>query len=114
MIQVEAEDRDAIGDPLNPAGQITYSIVSTHKNFKIDSETGWLSTNKVSQNCYQNFKQYFDLNVECLLIPGAISIENSPIECKYFVWCGDLDINKNLHKKLPKLLVATLQCEIHS
>ena len=47
MIQVRAQDGDSRGDKLNPAGQIEYSIVSTHKHFKIDSETGWLSTNKV-------------------------------------------------------------------
>lgn len=44
---MKAEDGDSRGDKLNPAGQIEYSIVSTHKHFKIDSETGWLSTNKV-------------------------------------------------------------------
>ena len=47
MIQLEALDGDSRGDSLNPAGQIEYSIVSTHNYFKIDSETGWLSTNKV-------------------------------------------------------------------
>ena len=48
VIKVEARDRDADGDPDNPAGKIVYSIVSTHKHFKIHPETGWLSTNKVS------------------------------------------------------------------
>ena len=48
VIQVRARDRDADGDPDNPAGKIVYSIVSTHKHFKIHPETGWLSTNKVS------------------------------------------------------------------
>ena len=48
VIQVRARDQDAEDDPLNPAGQIEYSIVSTHKHFKIDAETGWLSTNKVT------------------------------------------------------------------
>ena len=47
MIQVRARDRDADLDRDNPAGKIEYSIVSTHKHFKIDAETGWLSTNKV-------------------------------------------------------------------
>jgi len=45
VVQVKARDRDANDDPDSPAGQIEYSIVSTHKKFKIDSETGWLSTN---------------------------------------------------------------------
>ena len=27
--------------------KIEYSIVSTHKKFKIDAETGWLSTNTI-------------------------------------------------------------------
>lgn len=49
VIQVRARDQDAEDDPLNPAGQIEYSIVSTHKHFKIDAETGWLSTNKVTR-----------------------------------------------------------------
>ena len=48
VIQVRASDKDADGDPDNPAGKIVYSIVSTHKHFKIHPETGWLSTNKVS------------------------------------------------------------------
>ena len=48
VVQVKARDRDANDDPDSPAGQIEYSIVSTHKKFKIDSETGWLSTNTVS------------------------------------------------------------------
>ena len=48
VIQVRARDRDADIDPNNPAGKIEYSIVSTHKHFKIDPVTGWLSTNKVS------------------------------------------------------------------
>ena len=47
VIQVVARDQDADGDQGNPAGQVSYSIVSTHKHFKIDSETGWLYTNKV-------------------------------------------------------------------
>jgi len=46
VIQVRARDRDGDADPENPAGIITYSIVSTHKHFKIDTKTGWLSTNK--------------------------------------------------------------------
>ena len=46
---MRARDQDAEDDPLNPAGQIEYSIVSTHKHFKIDAETGWLSTNKVTR-----------------------------------------------------------------
>ena len=50
VIQVKAQDGDSRGDKLNPAGQIEYSIVSTHKHFKIDSETGWLSTNKVRRS----------------------------------------------------------------
>ena len=49
VIQVRARDRDADIDPNNPAGKIEYSIVSTHKHFKIDAVTGWLSTNKVSE-----------------------------------------------------------------
>ena len=48
MVQVVARDKDAEEDPDSPAGQIEYSIVSTHKKFKIDAETGWLSTNTVS------------------------------------------------------------------
>ena len=47
VVQVKAQDEDSKGDKLNPAGQIEYSIVSTNRHFKIDSETGWLSTNKV-------------------------------------------------------------------
>ena len=47
VIQVKAQVGDSKGDKLNPAGQIEYSIVSTHKHFKIDSETGCLSTNTV-------------------------------------------------------------------
>ena len=50
VIQVKAQDGDSRGDKLNPAGQIEYSIVSTHKHFKIDSETGWLPTNKVRRS----------------------------------------------------------------
>ena len=52
VIQVRAQDGDSRGDQLNPAGQIEYSIVSTHKHFKIDAVTGWLSTNKVSEARY--------------------------------------------------------------
>ena len=50
VVQVRARDKDADEDPLSPAGQIEFSIVSTHKKFKIDAETGWLSTNTVSYN----------------------------------------------------------------
>ena len=45
VIRVQAVDND---DPNTPAGQITYSIVSTNNKFKIDEETGWLETNAVS------------------------------------------------------------------
>jgi len=45
VVQVRARDKDAEEDPNSPAGQIEFSIVSTHKKFKIDAETGWLSTN---------------------------------------------------------------------
>ena len=48
VVQVRARDKDAEEDPNSPAGQIEFSIVSTHKKFKIDAETGWLSTNTVS------------------------------------------------------------------
>ena len=48
VVQVKARDKDADQFPGSPAGQIEYSIVSTHKKFKIDAETGWLSTNTVS------------------------------------------------------------------
>ena len=49
VIQVRAIDRDSesLEHPNSGAGKIVYSIVSTHNHFKIDSETGWLSTNKV-------------------------------------------------------------------
>ena len=46
-MQVKARDRDADTDPDSPAGRILFSIVSTHEKFKIDPETGWLSTNTV-------------------------------------------------------------------
>ena len=45
---MKARDKDADEDPDSPAGQFEYSIVSTDKKFKIDAETGWLSTNTVS------------------------------------------------------------------
>jgi len=44
VIRVQASDLDGAD---SPAGQITYSIVSTHTRFKIHPETGWLSTNTV-------------------------------------------------------------------
>lgn len=47
VVQVKARDKDADQFPGSPAGQIEYSIVSTHKKFKIDAETGWLSTNTI-------------------------------------------------------------------
>ena len=45
VIQVFAKDDD--GDNV-PSGKVTYSIVSTHNKFNIDKETGWLTTNAVS------------------------------------------------------------------
>ena len=45
---VTAIDNDG---PDSPAGQITYSIVSTNNKFVIDKDTGVLSTNAVSQRC---------------------------------------------------------------
>ena len=62
---MKAQDGDSRGDKLNPAGQIEYSIVSTHKHFKIDSETGWLSTNKV--------RGYF-FYVLCFFVPKMVLI----------------------------------------
>ena len=44
VLQVRASDRD---DPETGAGQILFSIVSTHNKFKINPQTGWISTNKV-------------------------------------------------------------------
>ena len=59
---MKARDKDADEDPDSPAGQIEYSIVSTHKKFKIDAETGWLSTNTVSHvviSLYRNLGNLF-------------------------------------------------------
>ena len=39
-----ASDADGSG----PNAEVTYSIVSTHDKFSIDSKTGWLVTNAVS------------------------------------------------------------------
>jgi len=47
VVQIRATDDDAIEDPDSEAARIEYSIVSTHKKFKIDPKTGWLSTNTV-------------------------------------------------------------------
>jgi len=44
VLEVRAEDKD---DPDTGAGQIVYSIVSTHNKFKINPQTGWISTNKI-------------------------------------------------------------------
>ena len=49
IVQVFAEDRDAIDGEGGPNGQIVYSIVSQHNKFNIDPETGWLSTSAVRQ-----------------------------------------------------------------
>ena len=71
VIQVRARDRDAEGDPDNPAGKIVYSIVSTHKHFKIHPETGWLSTNKVSQSyifCVFGMRPLVVVNISKYLI----------------------------------------------
>ena len=46
MTQVRAVDRDAEDGP-GPNGQVTYSIVSQHNKFTIDSNTGDLYTNAV-------------------------------------------------------------------
>ena len=48
VIQVFATDADGNG----PAGLVKYSIVSKHNKFKIDPNTGWLTTNAVSPRCY--------------------------------------------------------------
>ena len=42
--------------PDSPAGQITYSIVSTNNKFVIDKDTGVLSTNAVSQRYIHHFE----------------------------------------------------------
>ena len=71
VIQVRARDRDADGDPENPAGKIVYSIVSTHKHFKIHPETGWLSTNKVSPSyifCVFGMRPLVVVNISKYLI----------------------------------------------
>jgi len=44
VLQLKAIDQD---NSSTPAGQIVFSIVSTHNKFQIDPKTGWLSTNKV-------------------------------------------------------------------
>eukprot|EP00096_Caligus_rogercresseyi_P016358 TRINITY_DN898_c0_g1_i1.p1 TRINITY_DN898_c0_g1~~TRINITY_DN898_c0_g1_i1.p1 ORF type:complete len:1540 (+),score=519.42 TRINITY_DN898_c0_g1_i1:230-4849(+) len=44
VIRVQATDKD--GDA-NPSGQVTYSIVSTDKKFKIHSKSGWLVTDAI-------------------------------------------------------------------
>ena len=49
VTQVRAVDRDAEDGP-GPNGQVTYSIVSQHNKFTIDSNTGDLYTNAVRIN----------------------------------------------------------------
>jgi hypothetical protein len=44
-MHVKAVDQD---NSSTPAGQIVYSIVSTHNKFSIDPKTGLLTTNKVT------------------------------------------------------------------
>ena len=44
VLRVFASDADGSG----PNAEVTYSIVSTHDKFSIDSKTGWLVTNAVS------------------------------------------------------------------
>ncbi|XP_040581523.1 DE-cadherin [Lepeophtheirus salmonis] len=44
VIRVHATDRDG---KQNPSGQVTYSIVSTDKKFKIHPESGWLVTDAI-------------------------------------------------------------------
>ncbi len=45
VLQLKAVDQD---NSSTPAGQIVFSIVSTHNKFTIDPKTGWLATNKVN------------------------------------------------------------------
>jgi hypothetical protein len=55
VIQVFASDADGIG----ASGQVKYSIVSKHNKFKIDPNTGWLTTNAVrtcSKIYFHSFK----------------------------------------------------------
>jgi hypothetical protein len=47
VLRVFASDADGSG----PNAEVTYSIVSTHDKFSIDSKTGWLVTNAVSVFC---------------------------------------------------------------
>jgi hypothetical protein len=54
VIQVFASDADGIG----PSGQVKYSIVSKHNKFKIDPNTGWLTTNAV-RTCSKISLNYF-------------------------------------------------------
>jgi hypothetical protein len=49
---VFATDADGNG----PAGLVKYSIVSKHNKFKIDPNTGWLTTNAVSLTILKNNK----------------------------------------------------------
>ena len=72
MIQVRARDRDADLDRDNPAGKIEYSIVSTHKHFKIDAETGWLSTNKVGHSIIPY--QIINLTLQWDVIPSSFVV----------------------------------------
>jgi hypothetical protein len=46
VLQLKAVDQD---NSSTPAGQIVFSIVSTHNKFTIDPKTGWLATNKVNE-----------------------------------------------------------------
>ncbi len=54
MLQLKAVDQD---NSSTPAGQIVFSIVSTHNKFTIDPKTGWLATNKVNDGEIFLFKR---------------------------------------------------------
>jgi hypothetical protein len=45
VLEVKAIDQD---NSSTPAGQIVFSIVSTHNKFSINPKTGKLTTNKVT------------------------------------------------------------------
>jgi hypothetical protein len=76
VLQLKAVDQD---NSSTPAGQIVFSIVSTHNKFTIDPKTGWLATNKVNEGW--NFSVQKELE-------SAQAVCHSVIRAEHFYWFG--------------------------